>query len=83
MLALNKGEIDSISLPELTGEYMLKHSDQYNLHGYVITISPINLAFGFLEEKAVLRDRFSEAITAMLNDGTLGLIVKDYLSGPN
>lgn len=82
-LALSKGDVDSIVLPELVGEYMLKHSDQYNLHGYIITKFPLNLAFGFTEEKAALRDKFNEAITAMLNDGTLGLIVKDYLTGPN
>jgi polar amino acid transport system substrate-binding protein len=82
-LALHKGEIDAIACPELIGEYMLRHSSEYNLRGYAILRKQTNLAFGFLEEKSALRDRFSEAITAMLNDGTLGLIVKDYLTGPN
>ena len=83
LLALGKGEIDSIGCPELIGEYILRHSQEHNLHGYMITRYPVNLAFGFLEEKSALRDKFSEAINAMMNDGTLGLIVKDYLSGPN
>ena len=81
-LALHKGEIDAIGCPELIGEYMLRHSSEYDLRGYAILRKQTNLAFGFLEEKSAIRDRFNEAINSMMNDGTLGLIVRDYLTGP-
>ena len=80
-MALNKGDINSMILPEFVGAYMLRNVPEYNLHGFIILKNPIALSFGFMEEKSELRDRFNKALTDMQN-GALGVLARDYISGP-
>ena len=82
-MALNKGEIDSIGVPIFVGEYMLKHSDTYNIRGFIMLKTPIAFSLGLLESNSELRDRISTAIQAMEADGTIGLIGRDFITGPN
>jgi len=81
-LALNKGEIDGFSAPENVGEYILRTNSEYKLRGFFIGKNPIALAFGFLEDKKELRDKFSKAIEEMENEGKIGLLARDFITGP-
>ena len=82
LLALGKGEIDSIGCPELIGEYILRHSQEHNLHGYMITRYPVNLAFGFLEENKELCAKFSKVVEDMGSEGKIGMLARDFITGP-
>lgn len=45
-MALNKGEVDEIDLPEAVGEYMLNTNPEYSIAAIAIT-KPVYFAFGF------------------------------------
>ncbi|MBQ9419145.1 MAG: transporter substrate-binding domain-containing protein [Synergistaceae bacterium] len=81
-LALSKGEIDAFSAPEFIGEYMLRTNPEYTLRGFFVGKNPIAIAFGFLEENASLRDRFNSALGDMGDDGTSGILARDFITGP-
>ncbi len=81
-LALNKGEIDTFTAPEAVGEYILRSNPEYKLRGFLVLKNPVALAFGFLEEKKELRDRFNKVLWAMGDDGTNGILARDFITGP-
>ncbi len=81
-LALNKGDIDVFTAPEFVGEYMLRANPEYILRGFMVGKNPIALAFGFLEENRELCDRFSKAVEAMEEEGKIGLLTRDFITGP-
>ena len=81
-MALSKGEIDSIGVSEFTGEYMLRNSDEYTLRGVFIFKTPIALAFGMMKEKSELRDKISSAIRELEADGKIGILGRDFITGP-
>ena len=81
-LALSKGEIQAISAPEAVGEYVLRQNPDYTLRGFMIGKMAIAMAFGFLEERAELCKSFSKAIEDMEEEGKIGLLARDYISGP-
>lgn len=81
LLALNKGEIDSIMVPIYVGEYMLKHNPEYTLKGTQLGKLPIASSFGFLEKRADLMERFNNAITELHESGKLNLLIRDFVTG--
>ena len=81
-LAANKGEIDVFTAPEFVGEYILKTNPGYKMRAFTISRNPIALAFGFLEERKELRDKFSKAVEAMEEEGKIGLLARDFITGP-
>ena len=81
-LALNKGEIQAISAPEAVGEYVLRQNPDYTLRGFVIGKIAVAMAFGFLEEREELCKSFSKAIEDMEAEGKIGLLARDYITGP-
>ena len=81
-LALNKGEIGALAGPEFVGEYMLRNDPAFTLRGFLLLKRPIALAFGFLEEKSDLRDRFSKAVQDMEREGVIGILARDNITGP-
>ncbi len=81
-LALNKGDIEVFSAPEFVGEYLLRSNPEYIMRGFMMGRNPIALAFGFLEEKKELCEKFSKAIEAMENEGKIGLLARDFITGP-
>lgn len=81
-MALGKGEIDAFAAPDFVGEYMLRANPGYKMRGFLISQKPIALAFGFLEEKKELRDRFNKIVEAMEDEGKIGLLARDFISGP-
>ena len=81
-LALSKGEIDAVASPEYVGEYMLRQNSGYELKGFIIGKSPIAMAFGFLDENKELCDKFSRAVEDMEREGVIGILGRDYITGP-
>ena len=72
-----------LSAPDFVGEYMLRTNPALTLRGFMILRKPIAFAFGFLEEKSELRDRFSKAVEDMETEGKIGLLERDYITGPS
>ena len=81
-LALNKGDIDVFTAPEFVGEYMLRTNPEYILRGFMIGKVSMALALGFLEDKKELCDKFSKAIEEMEEEGKIGLLLRDSITGP-
>ena len=81
-LALNRGEIDSMSAPEFVGEYMLRNNKNYYLRGFIILKTPVALAFGFTDNKKELCDKFSRVVEAVESEGVIGILARDYITGP-
>ena len=82
-LALGKKEISAVVTPDFVGEFMLRSNSEYLLRGFLITKMPTALALGFLKEKSDLCSRFSKAIQDMEAEGKIGLLLRDYLTGPS
>ena len=61
---------------------MLRTNPALTLRGFMILKNPIAFAFGFLEEKSELRDKFSKAVEDMETEGKIGLLLRDYITGP-
>lgn len=81
-LALHKGEINSIATPEFVGEYLMRNNSEYKLRGFFMGRLPIALACGFLKENKELCDKFSKAIKDMGDEGKIGILARDYITGP-
>ena len=82
-MALERGDVDMIAAPEFVGEYILRTNKSYKLRGFTISEKPFAFAFGFLEEKAELRDKFSRAVEAMEREGVIGILARDFITGPS
>lgn len=81
-MALNKGEVDEIDLPEAVGEYMLNTNPEYSIAAIAIS-KPVYFAFGFRKDDgAALRDKFNEALKAMKADKTLAYLQMNYVANP-
>ena len=81
-MALNKGEVDEIDLPEAVGEYMLNTNPEYSIAAIAIS-KPVYFAFGFRKDDgAALRDKFNEALKAMKEDKTLAYLQMNYVANP-
>ena len=81
-MALSRGEIDVFAAPEFVGEYMLRTNPEYKMRGFLISKNPVALAFGFLEEKSELRNKFNEIIENIEDKGEIGIIARDFITGP-
>lgn len=79
LLALDRGEIDSITVPRPVGRYILEHNKDLDLKGLdwwgLSTSSTLN--FGFLSHK--LAQSFNSALRSMNEDGTLLILAKKYI----
>ena len=82
LMALNAGEIDSMFMPECVGEYVLNANPKTDARGFQLSRFWLGLSLGFSENNTALRDKFNAAIAEMTADGKLGLLVKEYISGP-
>ena len=80
-LALDRGEIDAMTVPFPVGQFVLNSNPGYVLKGldwwFNSSSSTFNCAF--LEKNSALRDRFNEAIKGMKNDGMLAVIENKYV----
>ena len=82
LMALNAGEIDSMSLPECVAEYVLRVNQHTEARGFILGSGWMNLVMGLKEGNEALRDKLSAAINDMVNDGTLSLLIRRYIQGP-
>lgn len=84
-MALNKGDVEVITVPLCVGQYMLNTNPDYTLVGldwwFITSANSFN--FAFLESKKDLQQRFNEALKEMKNNGALGMLENKYISDPN
>lgn len=80
-MALTAGEINHIVLPEVTAEYLMNQNPDYE-SVLVLHSKGMGLAFGFSADNTALRDKFSQAVTAMRDDWTLSALEGMYLASP-
>lgn len=80
-MALTAGEINHIVLPEVTAEYLMNQNPDYE-SVLVLHSKGMGLAFGFSADNTGLRDKFSQAVTAMRDDWTLSALEGMYLASP-
>ncbi len=80
LLALSKGEIDSITVPRPVGRYILENNyGDFNIKGFNwwIKAKSSTLNFGFINEE--IAKKFNEVIKAMKQDGTLPALEEKYI----
>ncbi len=82
MMALNAGEIDAIQLPECVAEYILKENPKTDARAFILLHGWMNLVMGLKEGNEALRDKISAAITEMNKDGTISLLIRYHVQGP-
>ena len=79
MMALDKGEIDEVALPEVVAEYITETNPSYEICCMALTRVPMSLAFGFRKDNAELLWKFDRAIKGMEDDWTLPEIQGTYI----
>lgn len=82
IMALNSGEIDSMSLPECVAEYVLRVNLKTEARGFVLGNGWMNLVMGLKEGNEAMRDKINAAVADMLKDGTISLLIRQYVQGP-
>lgn len=78
-MALSRGEIDEIALPEIVAEYLMKANPDFEACCVVRTRSPMALAFGFRKDNAVLASKFNRALHMMDEDWSLAELEGVYI----
>ncbi len=83
-MALDKGEVQVITLPLCVGQYMLNANHDYVLKGvdwwFISAANTFN--FAFLEDRKDLQKRFNEALADLKNSGTLAMLENKYITNP-
>lgn len=79
LMAMDKGEIDEIALPEVVADYITANNPDYEVCCMAVTRFPMSLAFGFRKDNAELLWKFSRAIQDMEDDWTLPEIQGTYI----
>ena len=78
-MALGRGEVDEIALPEVVGENLMKANPDFEACCAVRTRSPMALAFGFRKDNAVLASKFNRALREMEEDYSLAELQGVYI----
>ncbi len=81
LLALEKGEIDSITVPRPVGRYILENTSNFELKAFNWWAGKDSayLSFGCLTKNAEIVKKINEALAAMKKDGTLAILEKTYI----
>ena len=79
-MALSKGEIDQMVLPEVVADFLLSRTNKEFEAVLALPEPGRGLAFGFLEGREKLRDEFNEALKTMRDDWTLSAIEGLYIT---
>ena len=84
LLALNKGEIDEMSLPKDVADYVLKNATSLEIGAIARLSINIGLAFGFdnNEKGHKLKTLFNTALAALENSGRLAHLRELYITNP-
>ena len=78
-LALSKGEINHMVLPDFTASYIMARVPDYE-QILVLHSKGTGLAFGFRPDSAALRDEFNKALETLRDDWTLSAIEGMYIT---
>ncbi|MBQ7578339.1 MAG: transporter substrate-binding domain-containing protein [Synergistaceae bacterium] len=78
-MALDKGEIDQMILPESIAGYFLNRNKNFE-SALALPAPGRGLAFGFLAENKKLRDEFNKALQTLRDDWTLSAIEGLYIT---
>lgn len=78
MMALSRGDIDEMILPDFVAEYLMKINPSY-VPCCVSNSGQMTLCFGFMKSRRHLLDRWNAAITSMRNDYTLSGLFQKYV----
>lgn len=81
-LALDRGEINVMSVPFPVGQFVLNSNSDYVLKGldWWFTSSACTFNCAFLEKNSALSERFNEALRDMKNNGVLAILENKYVS---
>ena len=83
VLGLDRGEVEEIDVPEAVGKYILSQRPEYFTAAESIS-RPVFFAMGFRKSDGEeLMQKFSEAIKAMKDDGTLAALKEKYITNFN
>ena len=77
-MALSRGDISEMILPDFVAEYLLKINPNYT-PCCVSNSGQMTLCFGFMKSRQHLLDRWNAAITSMRNDFTLSGLFQKYV----
>ena len=78
MMALSRGDIDEMILPDFVAEYLLKASPSYT-PCCMSSSGQMSLCFGFMKTRNNLRERWNSALVSMRNDYTLAGLFQKYV----
>ena len=77
-MALSRGDIDEMILPDFVAEYLLKVSKNYT-PCCISDSGQMTLCFGFMKSRQHLLDRWNTALISMRNDFTLSGLFQKYV----
>ena len=81
-MALSRGDVDELALPQAVGEYVLNTTSDFVVSS-VEKRGPVYISFGFSERRgSSLRHRFNGVLSSMSASGTLSDLRKKYLLDP-
>lgn len=78
-LALNRYEVDELSLPEVVAEYLVKAVPDYDISCIARTKASMGLAFGFRKDNTALAEKFNAALKAVKDDHTMAELQGVYI----
>lgn len=77
-MALSRGDIDEMILPDFAAEYLLKVNKSYT-PCCMSNSGTMSLCFGFMKENRTLADRWNFALRSMRDDYTLSGLFQKYV----
>ncbi len=78
-MALQRGEIDEVALPEVVAEYIDESDSRIEECCVARTNASMSLALGFTKNNAALAEKFNAALKAMREDWTLAELQGIYI----
>ncbi len=77
-MALDRGDIDEMILPDFVAEYLLKINKNY-APSCISNSGNMNLCFGFMKDNRALLNKWNSALISMRNDFTLAGLYQKYI----
>ena len=77
-MALSRGDIEEMILPDFVAEYLMKVNKSYT-PCCISNSGQMSLCFGFMKDRVHLRDRWNAALISMRNDYTLSGLFQKYV----
>lgn len=81
LMAVDRGDIDEIALPDAVADYVTRTNPEYKVCCVAMIQSHMSLAFGFREDNSALLWKFNRVIHEMNDDWTLPEIQGLYIYG--